>query len=74
VRYAGCTVHFVDEGVDTGPILVQRVVPVSQEDTVESLSARILAEEHIAYPTAVRLIAEGRVRADGRRVFIHDDD
>lgn len=72
VRYAGCTVHFVDDGVDTGPILVQRVVPVSPRDSVESLSERILAEEHVAYPEAVRLIAEGRVRVEGRKVFIRD--
>lgn len=72
VRWSGCTVHFVDEGVDTGPIIVQRVVPVYQDDTVESLSERILAEEHKAYPEAVRLIAEGRVRVVGRRVFIDE--
>jgi phosphoribosylglycinamide formyltransferase-1 len=70
VRYSGCTVHFVDEGVDTGPIIVQRVVPVLPDDTVESLSARILVEEHIAYPDAVRLFAEGRLRVEGRKVFI----
>ncbi len=70
VRYSGCTVHFVDEGVDTGPIIVQRVVPVHENDTVESLSARILAEEHAAYPEAVRLCAEGGLRIEGRRVFI----
>jgi len=72
VRYSGCTVHFVDEGVDTGPIIVQRVVPVLDEDTVESLSDRILQEEHQAYPEAVRLWAEGRLRIDGRRVFIRE--
>jgi len=72
VRYSGCTVHFVDEGVDTGPIIVQRVVPVLDEDTVESLSDRILQEEHQAYPEAVRLWAEGRLRIEGRRVIIHE--
>ncbi len=72
VRYSGCTVHFVDEGVDTGPIVVQRVVPVLDEDTVESLSDRILQEEHRAYPEAVRLWAEGRLRIEGRRVIIHE--
>lgn len=70
VRYSGCTVHFVDEGVDTGPIIVQRVVPVHENDTVETLSARILAEEHAAYPEAVRLCAERSLRIEGRRVFI----
>jgi len=70
VRWSGCTVHFVDEGVDTGPIVVQRIVPVREDDTVESLSARILGEEHSAYPEAVRLFAEGRLRIEGRRVFI----
>lgn len=73
VRYAGCTVHFVDEGIDTGPIIVQRVVPVRDDDDVAALSARILAEEHRAYPEAVRLIAEKRIRREGRRVFIRDD-
>ncbi len=73
VRYSGCTVHFVDEGVDTGPIIIQRVVPVLQDDDEETLSARILKEEHIAYPEAVRLIAEGRVRVDGRRVYIDEN-
>jgi len=72
VKFSGCTVHFVDEGVDTGPIIIQRVVPVLQDDDEESLSARILKEEHIAYPEAVRLIAEGRVRIEGRRVFIEE--
>ncbi len=72
VRYSGCTVHFVDEGVDTGPIVVQRVVPVLDEDTVESLSDRILQEEHRAYPEAVKLWAEGRLRIDGRRVHIRE--
>ncbi len=73
VRYSGCTVHFVDEGVDTGPIIVQRVVPVLDGDTVESLSERILHEEHRAYPEAVRLLAEGKLRIEGRRVLINGD-
>ena len=72
VRYSGCTVHFVDDGVDTGPIVIQRVVPVLDEDTVESLSDRILQEEHRAYPEAVKLWAEGRLRIDGRRVHIRE--
>jgi phosphoribosylglycinamide formyltransferase-1 len=70
VRWSGCTVHLVDEGIDTGPIIIQRVVPVLDEDTVDSLSDRILTEEHRAYSEAVRLWAEGRLRIDGRRVFI----
>jgi phosphoribosylglycinamide formyltransferase-1 len=69
VRWSGCTVHFVDEGVDTGPIVIQRVVPVLDDDTVESLGARILVEEHRAYPEAVRLFAEGRLTVAGRRVL-----
>ena len=72
VRYSGCTVHIVDEGVDTGPIIIQRVVPVHPGDTVEELSARILREEHIAYPEAVRLFAEGMLRIEGRRLFIRN--
>lgn len=74
VRWSGCTVHFVDEGVDTGPIIIQRIVPVRQSDTVETLSARILVEEHLAYPEAVRLIAEGRVRVEGRRVTVGEGE
>ncbi|MGD1049060.1 MAG: phosphoribosylglycinamide formyltransferase [Candidatus Krumholzibacteriaceae bacterium] len=72
VRWSGCTVHFVDEGVDTGPIVIQRIVPVRDDDTVESLSERILVEEHAAYPEAVRLFAAGRLRIVGRRVFIRE--
>ena len=70
VRVAGATVHFVDEGVDTGPIVLQAAVPVLPGDTEETLSRRILAEEHRIYPEAVRLFAEGRLRIDGRRVHI----
>ena len=62
VKVAGATVHFVDEGVDTGPIVLQASVPVHPDDTEESLSARILAEEHRLYPEAVRLFAEGKLR------------
>jgi phosphoribosylglycinamide formyltransferase-1 len=73
VRVAGCTVHFVDEGTDTGPIIVQRTVPVFPDDTPESLHARIQAEEHVAYPEALRLLATGRLRITGRRVvFVKD--
>ena len=74
VRYSGCTVHFVDKGVDTGPIILQSVVPVEQDDTAEALSERILREEHRIYPEAVRLIAEGKVRIEGRRVFLDYDE
>jgi phosphoribosylglycinamide formyltransferase-1 len=69
-RFSGCTVHFVDGGVDTGPIIIQAVVPVLPEDTADTLAARILEQEHRIYPRAIQLIAEGRVRVDGRRVTI----
>jgi len=70
VKYAGCTVHFVDESVDGGPIILQAVVPVEQDDTVESLSERILREEHRIYCDAVRLFSEGRLRIEGKKVRI----
>jgi phosphoribosylglycinamide formyltransferase-1 len=70
VKVTGATVHFVDEGVDTGPIILQAAVPVEPEDTEETLSARILVEEHRLYPEAVRLYAEGRLRIEGRRVRV----
>lgn len=70
VKIAGATVHFVDEGVDTGPIILQSSVPVEPDDTEETLAARILAEEHRLYPQAVRLFAEGRLRIAGRRVVV----
>ena len=69
-RFAGCTVHFVDEGTDTGPIIVQAVVPVLESDTEEELSARILQEEHRVYPRAVQWFAQGRLALDGRRVIV----
>lgn len=72
VRVAGATVHFVDEGTDTGPVVLQAAVPVHGDDTEASLTARILAEEHRIYPEAVRLYAEGRIRLDGRRVRIRE--
>jgi phosphoribosylglycinamide formyltransferase-1 len=68
VRFSGCTVHFLDEGVDTGPIVVQAVVPVYEDDTEETLAARILKEEHKIYPMAIRLFLEGRLTISGRRV------
>jgi phosphoribosylglycinamide formyltransferase-1 len=70
VRFTGCTTHFVDEGTDTGPIILQAVVPVLPDDTLESLSARILAEEHRIYPETIRLWAEGRLTVRGRKVVI----
>lgn len=69
-RFAGCTVHFVDGGVDTGPIIAQAVVPVLDDDTEQSLAARILVEEHRIYPHAIQLLAEGRLKVTGRRVII----
>jgi phosphoribosylglycinamide formyltransferase 1 len=70
VKFSGCTVHFVDENLDAGPILLQAVVPVKDDDTPETLAARILGEEHRIYTEAVRLVFEGRVRIEGRRVRI----
>ncbi len=70
VKYSGCTVHFVDEGVDTGPILLQAVVPVYDHDTPETLAARILEEEHKLYPRAIALVLEDRVEISGRRVLL----
>jgi len=70
VRFSGATVHFVYEEVDMGPIILQAVVPVLQDDTEETLSERILKEEHKIYPEAVRLFFEGRLEVRGRRVFI----
>ncbi|MDI6807765.1 MAG: phosphoribosylglycinamide formyltransferase [Candidatus Eisenbacteria bacterium] len=74
VKYAGCTVHFVDEGVDSGPIILQAVVPVYDNDTAHSLSERILAEEHRIYPEAVRLFAQGRLEVSGRRVVVRPEE
>jgi phosphoribosylglycinamide formyltransferase 1 len=72
VKVAGATVHFVEEGVDTGPIIVQAAIPVLLDDSEESLSARILVEEHRIYPEAIRLFAEGRLAIRGRRVVIEE--
>jgi folate-dependent phosphoribosylglycinamide formyltransferase PurN len=69
-KLSGCTVHFVDNRYDHGPILLQRGVPVFADDTPETLAARVFAAECVAYPDALRLIAEGRVEIDGRRVRI----
>lgn len=70
VKVSGCTVHFVDEGVDSGPIVIQRAVEVLEEDTPATLAARILQREHEIFPEAIRLFAEGRLRIEGRRVRI----
>lgn len=72
VKFSGCTVHFVDEGVDTGPIVIQAVVPVFEDDTEETLSQRILKEEHRIYPRAIQLYSEGRLKIVGRKVQIKD--
>ncbi|HTQ60074.1 MAG TPA: phosphoribosylglycinamide formyltransferase [Candidatus Solibacter sp.] len=69
VKFAGCTVHFVDENLDAGPIVLQSVVPVKDEDTEDTLSARILQEEHRIYSQAVRLVLESRYKIEGRRVI-----
>jgi len=69
VKIAGCTVHFVDEGLDSGPIVAQASVPVLDGDTADSLSARILKEEHHLYSEAIALVLSGRYRVDGRRVI-----
>ena len=69
-KHSGCTVHFADEGVDTGPIILQSVVKVKEDDTEESLSKRILAQEHKIYPEAVRLFALGKIKVNGKRVKI----
>jgi phosphoribosylglycinamide formyltransferase-1 len=70
VKIAGCTVHFVDEGLDSGPIVAQATVPVLDEDTAESLSAGILKEEHRLYSEAIGLVLSGRYRIEGRRVIL----
>jgi phosphoribosylglycinamide formyltransferase 1 len=69
-KLAGCTVHFVTEGVDEGPIILQAAVPILDDDSPETLAARILVQEHKLYPRAVQLFAEGRLHAEGRRVLI----
>jgi phosphoribosylglycinamide formyltransferase-1 len=69
-KYSGCTVHFVDSGVDTGPIILQSIVKIKKEDTEETLSKRILAKEHKAYPEAIRLFAEKKIKISGRKTVI----
>jgi len=70
VKVTGCTVHFVDGEYDNGPIVLQRPVPVRDDDTAESIGVRVLVAEHAAYPEAVRMLAEGRLKIKGRRVII----
>jgi len=72
VKVSGCTVHFVDEGLDTGPIILQEAVPVIQEDTVETLHQRIHASEYRLYPTAIDLFCRDKLRVEGRRCLIVD--
>lgn len=72
VRFSGCTVHFVDEGMDTGPIILQAVVPVMQEDTADTLAARILEQEHKLFSEAINLYAQGKLEIQGRRVMIKE--
>jgi phosphoribosylglycinamide formyltransferase-1 len=70
VRFSGCTVHFVNEECDEGPIIIQAVVPVFSDDSAETLAARILEQEHRIYPRAIQLYAEGRLHVSGRRVLV----
>jgi phosphoribosylglycinamide formyltransferase-1 len=71
-KISGCSVHFVDEGMDTGPIIIQASVPVFQNDTEETLSERILKYEHRIYPEAIRLFSEGKIKVEGRKVRIKE--
>lgn len=70
VKVSGCTVHFVDEGVDSGPVILQKTVAVQEGDTEETLAARILEKEHEAYPEAVKLFVQGRLKVEGRKVRV----
>jgi phosphoribosylglycinamide formyltransferase 1 len=70
VKFSGCTVHFVDEGMDTGPIIIQAVVPILDDDTEDSLSERILKQEHKIYSRAIHLYAEGKLKIEGKRVLV----
>ena len=74
VKVSGCTVHFVDEGTDSGPIILQASVPVLEGDTEETLAARVLEQEHQIFSEAIRLYVEGRLRLDGRKVYILQED
>lgn len=70
VKVSGCTVHFVDEGTDSGPIILQAAVPVLDDDTEETLGARVLTKEHVIYPQAIQLFCEGKLKIEGRKVRI----
>lgn len=72
VKYTGCTVHFVDDGVDTGPIVLQSIVSIEQNDNLDTLLEKIHAEEHKIFPKAVRLFCEGKLKIEGRKVVISD--
>ncbi len=74
VKITGCTVHVVDEFLDSGPILIQSAVPVLDTDTVESLSARVLAQEHVIYSKAIQLIVDDRVTLEGRHALIREEE
>jgi phosphoribosylglycinamide formyltransferase-1 len=73
VKISGCTVHFVDEGMDTGPIIIQAAVPAYHDDTEDALSERILKQEHMIFPYAIKLYSEGRISVEGRKVNIKGD-
>ncbi|MBI4847729.1 MAG: phosphoribosylglycinamide formyltransferase [Nitrospirae bacterium] len=73
VKISGCTVHFVDEGMDTGAIIIQAAVPAYHDDTEETLSERILKQEHRIFPYAIKLYSEGRISVEGRKVIIKGD-
>lgn len=73
VKISGCTVHFVDQGMDTGPIIIQAAVPAYHDDTEETLSERILKQEHKIFPYAIRLYSEGKISVNGRKVIIEDN-
>ena len=70
VKFTGCTVHFVDAGVDTGAIINQRIIAIENDDTLETMMGKLHAQEHIAYPEALQWIAEGRIQFNGRRVML----
>ena len=72
MKFSGCTVHFVDEKLDHGPIILQKTIPILEDDTIETLSSRILEQEHIAYPEAVKLYCDRRIKVEGRKVRILD--
>jgi phosphoribosylglycinamide formyltransferase-1 len=72
VKFSGCTVHFADQGVDTGPVIIQAIVPVLPQDTADTLAARILREEHRIFPQAIQFYADGRLLVSGRKVIVQD--